>query len=166
MAELNRPSEIRLRDPLSAVTRTERRTLLGVSALGIVIAKSGLVPSKINALGIEFDHADQRALLKMLSAIVTYFLIAFLIYAASDLVAWRIAFHHSVIDWRRSRRLVGEDEILVEREVRDEFPAGRVWVRVGSPVALFRALFEFAIPIMIGVYAVAVLLGTPPPLAR
>jgi hypothetical protein len=99
-AEMHRPWEIRLRDPLSDVTRTERRNLLGVSAIGIVIAKSALVPSKITALGIEFDPSDQRALLKMLAAIVFYFLLAFVIYAISDLVEWRTSFHKAVFEWR------------------------------------------------------------------
>jgi hypothetical protein len=66
--------DILLGDPLSKVARAERRTLLGVSTIGIVIAKSGLVPAKITALGIEFDQADQSLLLKMLAWIVVYFL--------------------------------------------------------------------------------------------
>ena len=69
------PSEIRVRDPLSDTTRKERRSLLGASALGIVIVKSGLVPSKITALGIEFTRTDQRALLAALAAVVVYLLV-------------------------------------------------------------------------------------------
>jgi hypothetical protein len=51
MSDVKPPSEVRIQDPLSDVTRAERKTLLGLSAVGIVIAKSGLVPSKISALG-------------------------------------------------------------------------------------------------------------------
>jgi hypothetical protein len=61
--EKAKPSEIRLRDPLGEVARKERRALLGVSAVGIVIVKSGLVPSKVTALGIKFNQTDQRSLL-------------------------------------------------------------------------------------------------------
>jgi hypothetical protein len=42
-----KPPEVRVRDPLSEVTRKERRILLGTSALGIIVAKVGLVPTKI-----------------------------------------------------------------------------------------------------------------------
>ena len=55
-------------DPLSEVTRKERRVLLGISALGIVIVKSGLVPSKVTALRIEFSKNDQQALILALGA--------------------------------------------------------------------------------------------------
>jgi hypothetical protein len=34
-----------LKDPLSQETRKERRSLLAVSALGLIIVKAGLVPS-------------------------------------------------------------------------------------------------------------------------
>ena len=164
-------TEIRLRDPLSEVTRAERRTLLGVSAVGIVIAKSGLVPSKISTLGIEFDHADQRVLLRMTSAIVFYFLVAFLIYAASDLLAWRLSFYHALVDWRKSRSLATEEERQIERQIEREATylwsfSRQVMFSLSTPISLIRAVFEFAIPIIIGIYTVVVLLRTPPPLAR
>ena len=68
------PLEIQLRDPLSKETRLERRNLLGASAIGIVIVKTGLVPSKISALGIEFSQTDQRSLLLAIAAVISYFL--------------------------------------------------------------------------------------------
>ena len=98
---MKRPSEIRVQDPLSEVTRAERKSLLGVSAIGIVIARSGLVPARISALGIEFDRTDQRALLGMLAAVVAYFLVAFVVYGISDLVAWRLAFRNAIMDSQR-----------------------------------------------------------------
>ena len=99
MPDLPRPSQVRLRDPLSPVTRAERRSLLGVSAVGLVIAKSGLVPTKISALGVDFSNADQHALLSMGSLAVVYFIVAFTVYATSDLVAWRIEFNQTIRDW-------------------------------------------------------------------
>ena len=77
-------SQVRLRDPLSEVTRKKRRALLWVSALGIVVVKSGLIPSKISALGIEFSPTDQHTLMLALGAAVAYLLLALLLYASSD----------------------------------------------------------------------------------
>jgi len=48
-------SQIRVQDPLSAVSRSEQKILLGVSVLSITIVKTGLIPTKISALGIEFS---------------------------------------------------------------------------------------------------------------
>jgi hypothetical protein len=168
--EVHRPSEIRLRDPLSEVTRVERRNLLGVSAIGIVIARSGLVPSKITALGIEFGPSDQRAMLKMFAAIILYFLFAFVIYAISDLVAWRASFHQAVFEWQKRRDLMKEERTVERRPIRVSdrvmirFLSRReIWSRATRPASLLRAIFDFAVPVLIAAYAVYALLTAAPP---
>jgi len=79
--------EILLKDPLSEITRKERRSLLGVSAIGIAMVKIGLVPSKIPAFGIEFSQTNKLSFFIVLAAIVCYFLLAFLVYAIPDFLA-------------------------------------------------------------------------------
>jgi hypothetical protein len=169
MTELKRPSEILLGDPLSRVARSERRTLLGASAAGIVIAKSGLVPSKITALGIEFDQADQSIILKMLAWVIIYFLAAFLIYALSDLLAWRVAFSDAIIALRKDYYSLNPEQREVRQNVdhhlQEEIRARMVWQRFSNPVSLLRAVFEFLVPVVIAMCAVIVLLKTPPPRA-
>ena len=88
LSELER---LRTGELLGKVTRAERRILLGVAMLAVAVAQTGLIPSKISALGIEFEPADQRALLVILAVIVSYFTIAFAIYAAADFLTWRAA---------------------------------------------------------------------------
>ncbi len=161
MADTKSPSQVRLQDPLSEVTRNERKVLLGISAIGIVIAKSGLVPSRISALGVDFDHADQAALLRMLSAIVGYFLIAFVIYASSDLVAWRVSFHNAIRDWRRRREAMSEEEQRLDKELMEFLRRGAVWSRATRPASVVRALFEFGVPVVVGSYAIWVLASAP-----
>ena len=157
---MERPSSIRLRDPLTETTRKERRALLGASAVGIVIVKSGLVPSKINALGIEFTRTDQRALILAIGAIVTYFLVAFAIYAASDFTAWRVAFHNALEEWNREPNpAVGEET----EEHRRGSQRARWWRIVGRPVSAVRATLEFLVPVVVGVYAMTVLFTAPLP---
>jgi hypothetical protein len=183
--------DILLGDPLSKVARAERRTLLGVSTIGIVIAKSGLVPAKITALGIEFDQADQSLLLKMLAWIVVYFLFAFVIYALSDFFAWRIAFKRAS-SLQHMGRLKGDAQLSDETEADAEeegwLPRApksdeelRKWsdftwkllakegspflYRFSNPVSLMRGVLEFAVPVIIGLVAVVVLIRTPPPRA-
>jgi hypothetical protein len=95
------------------VTRSERKILLGVSALGILIVRTGLVPSKISAPGIEFAQTDQRALLRAVGAFVLYFLGAFLIYAVSDLMAWRYKFHRARrFDFEFRKKMTAEPVIV------------------------------------------------------
>jgi hypothetical protein len=163
MAESKRPSEIRLQDPLSDVTRAERKTLLGLSAVGLVIARSGLVPSRISALGIEFDRADQSALLGMLAAVVVYFLVAFVVYATSDFVAWRVAFRNAVLSSQREYEAQSDDQRAAEDRLRQRLRSGHWWAGASRSVSVTRALFEFLVPLIIGVFAVYSLSVSRPP---
>jgi hypothetical protein len=160
------PTEIRLRDPLTEVTRKERRTLLVVSTVGIIMVKSGLVPSRITALGIEFAKTDQRALIVALGAVVTYFVAAFVIYAVSDMVAWRVAFHTAVNDWVREQdRLEKEEAMDVEGggPPHESLLSRLRWSRFSGPISALRAVFEFLIPVIIGAYAAWLLFTAAPP---
>jgi len=94
----------RFRDPLSEVARKERLYLLGTSMVGITINYTGLVPAEITTLGIKFGEANQNALFYIFAIIVAYFLAAFVIYAASDFVAWVASFREWSKDARRRFR--------------------------------------------------------------
>lgn len=159
-----RSQDIQLKDPLSEVTRKERRALLAVSTLGIVIAKTGLIPSKITALGIEFTRADQRSLLLSIAAIIFYFLIAFVVYAASDFLAWRLSYGWTLINEEIEKRRLPEDaeknQPDLKREIIEEYRLSEIWFAMSKPMSFVRALLEFAIPIILGAYAVIVLLRT------
>lgn len=95
--------QVLLKDPLSEETRKERRNLLGVSTLGIVMVKSGLIPSKISALGIEFSQADQTVLLYALAVITIYFLLAFIFYALSDFMNYRVETYISGVKYQMNK---------------------------------------------------------------
>lgn len=59
-----------LSDPLSELTRKERRNLLIASTVGIAVAKIGIIPEKISALGIDFSSSNKGALLLLLIGVV------------------------------------------------------------------------------------------------
>lgn len=91
-------TQILLGDPLSEEARKERRNLLGLSAVGIAIAKIGLLPTKIAALGIEFNAASRPLLMKAFAGVVAYFLAAFIIYSSADFVCWGSAYWKASVD--------------------------------------------------------------------
>jgi hypothetical protein len=105
-----------LKDPLSDVTRKERIYLLATSTLGIVIVKTGLVPSRISALGIQFEETNQKTLLLMLGIVVAYFFVAFIIYAVADFFAW-LDDYRAVVGARArlEKRLNGKADTRRER---------------------------------------------------
>jgi hypothetical protein len=55
------------------------RDLLIASSIGFVISVTGAVPTKIEALGVEFSSIEQRWIFISISLVVTYFLLKFLI---------------------------------------------------------------------------------------
>ena len=152
---------ILLKDPLSKEARLERRNLLAASAIGIVMVKGGLVPIRISALGLEFDHADQQSLLRALAAVVLYFLLAFLVYAGSYFLLWRIAFGNAINAAIYNSRLPKTEEVnAVKPDPTDEkFRHMETLLhRIPKPMSALRAAFEFALPILLGLYGVITLL--------
>jgi hypothetical protein len=152
------PVAVLLRDPLSKETRAERRTLLAASAIGIIIVKTGLVPSRISALGIEFNQTDQHSLLLATAAVILYFFAAFLIYAGSDLLLWRLTFHESVTQLMANTRRAMDTGLRTD-EVRAYETLKTYSMHLTSgPVSILRGMFEFALPIIIGLYAMVLLI--------
>lgn len=150
-----------LNDPLSEITRKERRTLLAVSIIGISLIKAGLVPTKITALGIDFDKTNQKAFMLIFLSIVIYFFFAFLLYAAADFLAWKRAI------WA-FRGLKVQDQLFdIELpDAVDETTNNELYRIAGVnpklsclviPVSVVRLAFDFVIPVIIGVYSIATL---------
>ena len=59
-------------DPLSAVTRGERKALLAACAVGLAISVGGLVPQKIEALGIAVSATQKENLLQILAGVIAF----------------------------------------------------------------------------------------------
>jgi hypothetical protein len=162
------PYDILLRDALSEITRSERKFLILVSAVGLTVLHVGLVPTRIDALGIEFSQIDQKTLLRALAAAVLYFLVGFIVYGLSDFVAWRRDLHMA----RRDTKL---DQLRKNKEYEEVSPRqpapsptapfvglepfrrweyeSRSLLRSEFPVSLLRAMFDFLLPIVVGVVA-------------
>ena len=164
------PDTVRIRDPLSEVTRKERRSLLGVSILGVAVAQAGLLPTEITTLGVKLGSASQSALLVLLGLICCYYLVAFLVYATADYIAWKIALRDAISNiWTRPREKVEviETEEDALRQIRreeslEEFIQTRNSTILLAEVALVpasrvRAVFEFVLPALVGSYATVVL---------
>jgi hypothetical protein len=120
----------KLTNPLSDVTRKERVYLLGVSAVGITIVFTGLIPTEISTLGITFAQADRKSLLLIFAFVVGYFLIAFVSYALSDFLEWAS---------------VSED--------RSNVPLPQL----ADEIFILRIIFDIVIPPMVGLFAIAAL---------
>ena len=151
---------ISLVDPLSEVTRKERRILLGLSMLGIFFVKAGALPSKINALGIELESSDQSAFLYLMSFGLLYFTLAFFIYAMSDFIVWRNAVTKAYIvsykDYMKERDCYPQDPDGAELQSEEQraYQRNRIWQILTKPMSITRAAFEFLLPLIVGIYSI------------
>jgi hypothetical protein len=163
-------------DPLSETTRKERTSLLGLSMLGVALVKVPLVPEKFSALGIDFAHINQTMFVRLYSLVVSYYVVAFAVYAVSDYVAWRrkeVITAHEYEQQTKDRRASSQvdlDRVLgTPDDVRYENPRnGRLAYRGAAGywlafwIARLRAAFEFLFPLGFAAYSVGVLLSYAP----
>ncbi len=157
------PRKVTLNDPLSMVTRRERKFLLVSSITGITIVKTGFIPTKISALGIEFAKTDQNSLLFVLGLIILYFLIAFLIYGTSDFLIWRLTYSSALQDaminkWKSDveKTPVMEMSGYIAKYLSRGF-LSRVTLHLTQIVSWLRVVFEFILPIFLGIYAIIII---------
>lgn len=150
-----------LRNPLSEITRKERRTLLAVSALVIALRYSNLVPTQITALGITLSATQQASALLLLGAAVAYFCVAFSTYALSDFVKWRITYLETIriVSLREMSPLSPFADDMWPRNLADhDFKRGviREYHRLMSAagyLSVTRIVFELIVPLVLGAIA-------------
>jgi hypothetical protein len=159
--------ELLLRDPLAEVTRRERTHLLLSSLVAVVVSKAGILPTKIESLGIEFTSSNRHAIIVLIGVVVGYFLLAFIIYGFLDIYFVFSSAKEADVDelskqvqLERDRESpednLSEKELLrrIRRRIqsrRAEYPISR------APSAMFwvrAVLFECGLPVVAGCYAI------------
>jgi len=156
-------------DPLSEVTRKERTALLGLSMLGLALVAVPLVPEKLGVFGIEFTKLNQKNFLTLYALVVGYYLAAFLIYAFTDLVAWRRSAHIRYTAYVRTQEDIkrkgfpekspDDAPVLSQRTGRNPVYRGLASYAAAKIASQVRALFEFGLPVAFAVYVVYRLLA-------
>lgn len=157
---------VTLVDPLSEVSRKERRMLLGLSMLSLFFTHGGALPTKLTALGVELGTGEQRTFLYIIAVGLLYFLSAFFLYAMSDFIVWRKKITEEYIE--EAKKMIRSDmydnspqdqyDALVQSEESKAWSKYQIWVRLTKPMSLSRAIFEFLLPIMVAIYSIVTVL--------
>jgi len=162
---------------LRDVTRIKRRSLLIATVIGMAVSAVGLVPTKIEAIGITFSPSNLRNLLLLIVGIIIYYLCGYLIYYRSDYKAWEMKLD---IEVRSERMQASDDEILrPEREARfqsaetdlsrraelyrvliDKEISERLRVKKqqAKRISIYKRLYDFWLPLIASVLTVLSLL--------
>lgn len=153
------PFSDRLREPLNETTRKSRRNLLAAAVVGVVIAKVGLVPTKISAFGVDFTSANQESLLLLLACAIGYFGVTFVVYLYSELIAWQLVFRSKELEQlkeeaeREVRSRDSDIERFFHKRTRKTYFQAR-------PAFFVRIFVELVIPIVFAIYSAVALLNT------
>lgn len=142
-----------LTDPLSSISRIERRNLIISSVVGFLVSKAGIVPQEISALGIKLSLPAQEMFIYLVCATIIYFLVAFLVYGVSDFFIWRKKYQ-DYLEVVESYNLSWSQE---DQEAYDNSYTPKIgWLyQKAGFVAYARAFFEYALPILVGVASAA-----------
>jgi hypothetical protein len=168
---------IYLADILSEVTRKKRRSLLIAAIVGIAMSVVGLVPTKIEAIGLTFSPSNLSHLLILVAAIIAYYLYGYLIYYRSDYKAWELKLE---IEVRAERMQASDDEVMrPEREARYQSANADLSVRAehyrvligkeiserlkvkkqqAKRISTYKRLYDFWLPLIVSVLTVISLL--------
>ena len=142
-----------LADPLSPITRIERRNLLLASTAGILIAKAGLIPTQISALGITLSDPNQSTFIVVMALTVVYFLCAFIVYGVADFFIWRKKYQDYLEHVEAYMDSWSQEDQHSYDERRVRVPEIAWLYRGAKPVAFIRTFFEYCLPVFVGLYA-------------
>jgi len=147
-----------LADPLSDITRKERRNLLLASTAGAIVATMGLVPTKFSTLGIDFSPPAQNSFVILVALVIAYFVAAFLLYGVADFFVWRIKYQDYLVARQVESITWTEEDKYHYDEIHSGIPQALWLYSWSGPVVFCRAVFEFMFPLLAGVLSVCLLI--------
>ena len=120
---------------------------------------TGVLPEKIENLGITFAAPARRALLWVFLAVVVYYTLAFIFYAFSDFLTYRYAVHRGREELRKEYGREDADRIESSLNAARAGPVNTPWplARYVTWASLFRGIFDFAIPLAVAGVAIGFL---------
>ncbi len=146
-----------LGDPLSEITRKERRNLLIAATVGVLVSKAGLIPSKISTFGIELSSPAQDTYIILVALTIFYFINAFVAYGISDFLIWRKKYQDYLVGIERVMQDWTEQDQRYHDELHSQVPDIGWLYSASKPMAFVRVGFEYVVPLVFGGYSIITL---------
>ncbi len=145
-----------LADPLSSITRLERRNLVAASFVVTLLSVTGSYPQEFATFGINFDSSDRLIFQAASTTLIIYFLAAFVISGIGDYMILRQRYH----EYRIARHIEADNS-----EAEDDFHESELNRAVGGNVywiyrraklqIVLRGIFEFIFPLILAALAIS-----------
>ncbi len=127
-------------------------------ASAAMIAHTGLIPTQIEGLGIQFSTGDQRAFVVILALIVCYTLAAFTLTAVVDFYVEKLRRKEYLeSQMSESSFMKGKWEEISAR-LKELYHPLEVDESQISKLAFYRVFLEVYLPILVGLYGLVALL--------
>jgi len=132
-----------------------RRNLLISGFLALIVGRTNLVPSKIDALGVSFDTSQQQNFRFIIAAVVIYFLFVFIYQMLSIKfydARYNVSFRElrSVARWLMEAGAEGADDML------------RLSYRYGQAANLLGPIVEVYIPLLVALLGIGAIFNVFP----
>ena len=158
----------RVATPLSDATHKVRDRLLVAASTGIVIFHTGLVPAKIEGLGVEFSSTQQGAMVLCLLCLVAFVFVSFLISETADVVSVRLrrrsklessmlAKISEAVEKARESEQQADAWYSVKRGVSNISKQLHVSPKVVAFLSRIRLAWDAILPIVVALYSITVL---------
>ena len=138
-------------DPLSDVTRSDRRWLLLVNVVLAAMAYGGIVPSEIEALGLKTAQINRHVMFAIVWVAGLYLAISFTLYVTTDYKTWGMRM-------RQARRRFIDAMLEVDAAIMDDGDSQPQPEKLREFTDLFdarmrpfrrRTLFEMYVPLVV-----------------
>ena len=148
----------KLQSPLGDKSARRRTRLMVSGASAAMIAHTGLIPTQIEGLGIQFSTGDQRAFVVILALIVCYTLAAFTLTAVVDFYVEKLRRKEYLeSQMSESSFMKGKWEEISAR-LKELYHPLEVDESQISKLAFYRVFLEVYLPILVGLYGLVALL--------
>ena len=122
----------------------------------------GLVPTKIQALGLEFPLAARQSFVILFAFVVVYFLLAFVIYGVADFVVWRKQYQEYLELSQLEAESWTEEQQRSYDDLHQHIPKALWLYPLSKYVTYVRVVFEFILPVLLGFASILRLAGFIP----
>jgi hypothetical protein len=150
----------KITSPLSEASIKAKNNLLIASCTAIVVYHTGLIPTQIEGLGINFSTSQQLSFISCLLILVSYKLVSFSLSAIPDYHVSKLrrkAYTESCLQ-KEDFFKPGQTFDQLKTDFNEIFNPLETDLFIITKLTIYRVLFDVAVPMLISLYSIILLI--------